>query len=120
MNVAKFYIKRRNDKEYYFILKSANNRTILLSEGYSTKNNCMNGINSVKVNSVDDKRYERKKTASEEQWYFVLKAINHQIIGISEMYNSKQAMENGIEAVKKDASDAPVVVDLDVQREVKK
>ena len=119
MNVSKFYIKRRKDEQYYFYLNSANNRTILVSEGYATKQNCMNGINSVKVNAVDEERYSVSKTASGEQWYFVLKALNNQTIGKSEMYNSEEAMQNGIEAVKRDASQAPVVEDLDVQRQVR-
>lgn len=109
MNIAKFYIKKRKDEEFYFILNSANNRTTLVSEGYTSKQNCMNGINSVKLNATEDAQFERKKTASDEQWYFVLKATNHQTIGKSEMYNSKQAMENGIAAVARDAADAPVV-----------
>lgn len=119
MKTSKFYIRRRNDQQYYFVLTSANNQIIMKSEGYSTKQNCLNGINSVKVNSVDDNRFESNKAGSGEQWYFVLKAMNNQTIGTSEMYNSKQAMQNGIEAVKRDAADAPVVEDLEVQRKVK-
>ena len=116
MNVAKFYIKRRKDQQYYFYLNSANNQTVLVSEGYSTLQNCMNGINSVKVNAIDEERFNASKTSSGEQWFFVLKAMNNQTIGKSEMYESKQALQDGIEAVKRDAPQAPVVEDLDVQR----
>ena len=40
--------------------------------------------------------------------YFVLKAGNGQVIGKSEMYSSKTAMENGISSVMKNAADAKV------------
>ena len=45
---------------------------------------------------------------SDDQYYFNLKAGNGEIIGTSETYNSEQARENGIEAVKRDAPGAPV------------
>jgi hypothetical protein len=40
-------------------LVSANNETILKGEGYTSKQNCLNGINSVNENSPYDNRYER-------------------------------------------------------------
>lgn len=109
MNIAKFYIKKQVNNEFYFILNSSNNKTILKGEGYTTKQNCINGINSVKVNSPFDSRYDRKTTWSGGQYYFVLKSINGQPIGMSEMYNSLQGRENGINAVKRDAPNAPIV-----------
>ncbi|MBE2103633.1 YegP family protein, partial [Staphylococcus argenteus] len=33
--------------------------------------------------------------------YFVLKAKNHQVIGVSEMYSSESAAKNGIQSVMK-------------------
>ena len=42
-------------------------------------------------------------------WRFNLKASNGQVIASSEGYNSKAAAQNGIESVKKNAADAPVV-----------
>ena len=109
MNIAKFYIKKRVNEEFYFILNSANNQTILVSEGYSNRQNCQKGIDSVKQNSTEEERFERKRSSSIDQYYFVLKAANHETIGVSEMFNSAAAMENGIEAVKRDAAGAPVV-----------
>ena len=41
--------------------------------------------------------------------YFCLKSSNGQVIGNSEMYSSKSAMENGIASVKKNAPKASVV-----------
>lgn len=42
-------------------------------------------------------------------YYFNLKAPNGEIIATSEMYNSKQACKNGIEAVKNYAPQAKIV-----------
>lgn len=42
-------------------------------------------------------------------WRFNLKASNGQVIASSEGYNSKDAAKNGIESVRKNAPDAPVV-----------
>lgn len=107
-NEAKFYIKKQVNNEFYFILKSSNNETILKGEGYTTKQNCINGINSVKSNAPYDVRYERKITWNGSQYYFVLKAINGEPIGVSEMYNTTYARDNGISAVKRDAPNAPI------------
>lgn len=43
------------------------------------------------------------------KWRFRLKAGNGQVIAVGEAYESKAAAQNGIESVKKNASDATVV-----------
>lgn len=47
--------------------------------------------------------FELKKSG--DQFHFVLKAGNGQIILSSEMYNTKAAAKNGIESVKKNSAD---------------
>lgn len=102
-----FVISKRKNGEFQFNLKADNGQVILTSEGYTTKANCNNGIESVKKNSVEDARYERK-TSSNGKFYFNLKATNGQVIGTSEMYESENGRENGIESVKKNAPDADI------------
>lgn len=46
--------------------------------------------------------------AKDGQFYFVLKAGNGEIIARSELYKAKASAQNGIESVKKNASDADV------------
>ena len=41
--------------EYRFRLKAKNGEIIVVSEGYKAKAGCLNGIESVKKNSVDAK-----------------------------------------------------------------
>ena len=62
----------------------------------------------MRKNAPDDNCYERK-TASNGEAYFVLKAGNNEIIGRSETYSSLSAMENGIESVKTNAADAKII-----------
>jgi len=105
--MGKFVITKRTNGEFQFNLKAGNGQTILASEGYTTKAACDNGIESVKKNSQDDARYDRKESSNGKP-YFNLKATNGQIIGTSEMYESVAACENGIESVKKNAPDATI------------
>jgi uncharacterized protein YegP (UPF0339 family) len=83
-------------------LKAGNGQKIIASEGYKAKASCMNGIESVKTNSQDDSKFERKESKNGKH-YFNLKATNGQVIGTSEMYEATSGMENGIESVKKNA-----------------
>jgi len=105
--MGKFVITKRTNGEFQFNLKAGNGQTILASEGYGTKASCENGIESVRVNSQDDARFDRK-TSSNGKPYFNLKAGNGQIIGTSEMYESEAARDNGIASVKSNAPGATV------------
>lgn len=106
--MAKFEITKRKNGEFQFNLKAGNGEIILTSEGYGTKDNCKNGIESVKKNSQTDERYE-KKTASNGKLFFNLKSTNGQVIGTSETYESESGRSNGIASVKKNAPIADVV-----------
>jgi uncharacterized protein YegP (UPF0339 family) len=105
--MGKFIITKRNNNEYQFSLKAVNGQVILTSQGYASKPSCENGIDSVKKNSRDNSNFERNK-AKDERWYFNLKATNGQIIGTSQMYESENGMENGIESVQNNAPNATV------------
>jgi len=105
--MGKFVITLRKDGEYQFNLKAGNGQVILSSQGYAGKPTCLNGIESVRKNSQDDSKFERKESSSGKP-YFNLKATNGQVIGNSEMYENVAACENGIESVKKNAPDATV------------
>jgi len=105
--MGKFEVYQDARSEYRFRLKAINGQKILASEGYSAKASCMNGIESVRTNSQDDSKIDRK-VSSNGKHYFNLKASNGQVIGTSEMYESSSGMENGIESVKTNAPSAPV------------
>ena len=105
--MGKFVISKRTNGEFQFNLKANNGQTILSSEGYTTKPSCDNGIESVKRNSQDDSKFDRK-ISSNGKPYFNLKATNGQIIGTSEMYESEASRDNGNASVKSNAPDATI------------
>ncbi len=95
------------NKKYYFNLKAGNGQVILSSQGYADMSGAKNGVDSVKKNSADDSKFERK-TAANGKFHFSLKAGNGQVIGTSQMYASEAGMENGIASVKNNAPGADV------------
>jgi len=97
--MGKFIISRRSNRDYQFNLKAANHEVILTSQGYSTLEACRHGVESVMKHGSADENFERKESTNGKM-YFDLKASNGQVIGKSEMYESKAAMENGIASVK--------------------
>ena len=104
---GKFEMKTAKNGKFHFNLKAGNGQIILSSEMYETRKAAENGIESVKKNAADEKRFERKMTKNNDP-YFILKAGNGQEIGRSETYSGNAAMENGIKSVMKNAPDAPI------------
>lgn len=105
MNNPKFQILRSSNNQFYFVLKAKNGEIVLkASEMYSSKQGCQGGIASAKENAPYDSRYNRK---SGSFYTFNLEASNGKILGNSETYSTATARETGIEAVKRDAPDAP-------------
>ena len=106
--MGKFEITVRKNGEYQFNLKATNGQVILTSQGYATKANCLNGVESVKKNSQDEKRFD-KKVASDGRPFFNLMATNGQVIGSSQMYANEINMNNGIASVMNNAPEAEIV-----------
>jgi uncharacterized protein len=102
-----FQVSTGKDDKFYFNLTAANGLTILSSQGYKSKDGCINGIESVKKNSTNKKNYERKDSKG-DHFYFVLKAANKKVIGKSQMYTTNVSSENGIESIKTNAKKAKI------------
>lgn len=106
--MAKFEVYQSGKKnEFRFRLKADNGQTILSSEGYTTKASCLNGIDSVRKNAADPKRFN-KTTTPTNMFRFSLTAANNQIIGTSQNYKSESGRDNGIESVKRNAPKAEI------------
>lgn len=103
-----FAVSKRSNGEFQFNLKAGNGQIILSSEGYAAKASCLNGVDSVRKNSRDDARYERK-TSSNGKPFFNLTATNGQVIGSSQIYADEAGRDNGIASVKSNAPDAELV-----------
>lgn len=106
-SLGRFEIKTSTNGQFHFNLKAGNGETILSSELYNSRSGAEKGIESVKKNAVDGKRFERKVNKNQEP-YFVLKAGNGEIIGISESFSSETAMENAISSVMLNAPTAEI------------
>lgn len=105
--MSKFIVTKSSNGEHRFKLNASNGETILVSEGYSSKAACTNGIDSVKTNASHDERYE-KKISTNSKYYFNLKSTNGQVIGTSQMYESSSGRDNGIISVKNNAPTATI------------
>jgi len=103
----KFQMFTGSNGKIYFRLTAKNGQPILASQGYADKSGAKKGIESVRRNSPNDDRYDRK-TASNGQFFFNLTAANQQTIGTSEMYTTATAREKGIASVKANAPGAEV------------
>lgn len=107
---GKFVISKGKDGKDYFVLKAANGEVIMQSQGYKSRSGCKNGIESVRKNSQDPERFE-KKTAKDGRYFFTLLAANQEPIGKSQMYKSLSGRNNGIDSVRRNAPEALLIID---------
>ena len=121
MIMGKFVIRQTNTG-FKFDLKATNGQTIATSEVYTSHAACVKGTESVAKcaavanladltldqNDVTHPKFELYQDKGGE-FRFRLKARNGEIIAVSEGYTTKPACENGIESVRKNAPEAPIV-----------
>ena len=100
--------KDRNNEEFYFHLKAANGEIVLQSEGYKQKASAYNGIASVRRHSFHLKNF-KKSRSKDKQYYFALRANNHEVIGMSEMYQRSAGRDHGISVIRGLAPTAPII-----------
>ena len=105
---GKFEIYKDNAGEFRFRLKAGNFQVILTGEGYKTKAGCTKGIESIRKNAGDDSRYDIHQDKS-GKFRFSLKAANGEVIGQSQGYATEVSCKKGIESVKTNAEQSPVV-----------
>lgn len=119
--MAKFEIKE-SASGIKFNLLASNGQVIGVSEIYSGKEACLNGIESVRKNAetanledlTADPVVEAVNpkfeiyTDKAGEFRFRLKARNGEIILSSEGYKAKASCENGIESVRKNAPEAEI------------
>lgn len=94
--------------QYFFHFVGGNGETIIVSEQYTTIQNCENGIASVRIHASYEKYYQRFVDVRGE-FRFNLLASNGKIIATSsEGYKTYLDREHAIELVKRMAPSAPV------------
>jgi uncharacterized protein YegP (UPF0339 family) len=104
---GKFEIYKDKAGEHRFRLKAGNGEIIMSSQGYSSKDGCMNGVDSVKRNAGNPDRF-KKTTTDSGKFRFCLCASNGQTIGTSQSYKSESGRDNGIGSVGRSAADASI------------
>ena len=105
-----------------FNLKAGNGEVIATSEIYTTEAACMKGIASVRrccVGPVEDQTVEGFQVLKHPkfevyvdkagEYRFRVKARNGEIIAVGEGYKAKASCLNGIESIKKNAPESPIV-----------
>ena len=107
MAIGHYEIKKAKNGRYHFELKASNGDVILTSEMYASKASAEHGISSVQTNAPEEAQYELKQSSS-NQPYFVLKAKNFQVIGISELYSSESAARNGIKSATRNGTSTDI------------
>ena len=121
--MGKFIVKK-TATGYTWSLKATNGEVICIggevfSTAESAKNGCASVAKNAPVANIEDQTTEGFETAKcpkfeiyadkKGEIRFRLKATNGQIIAVSEGYTTMKACVNGVNSVKKNAVDAPIV-----------
>ncbi len=120
--MGKFEVKQVKSG-YKFNLKAGNGEIIAVSEVYSTESACLNGVESIRKNApdaaIEDQTVENFESVKHPkfevyldkagEYRFRLKAKNGEIIATGESYKAKAGCLNGIESIKRNAPESPVV-----------
>ena len=123
--MGKFVMGPTKNGGFRFNLKAANGEIIATSETYNTETACRNGIESVRKNAVEAKLEDQTIENFEKQTHpkfevykdkagefrFRLKARNGEIIATGESYKAKASCLNGIDSIRRNAPDSPVIVE---------
>ena len=106
--MTKFETFVGKNNEHYFRLINEEGNVLLSSEGYTKKENLLNGIESVKKNISLTDKYEMK-TAANGKHYFNLKAANGQVISTSALWDSPDLRETWMKKMKTEVPQAKVL-----------
>ncbi len=104
---GKFEIYKDKAGEFRFRLKDAEGKNLLASEGYKAKRSCVNGIESVKKNASNEKRFQKKQSES-GTFSFNVKAGNNQVIATSSSYESAEVRDSMVASVQATAPEASI------------
>ncbi len=121
--MGKFVIGPTKNGGFRFNLKAGNGEVIATSETYTSESACRNGIESVRKIAVDAKLEDQTVENFEQvtnpkfevykdkagEFRFRLKARNGEIVATGESYKAKASCLNGIESIRRNAPDSPVV-----------
>lgn len=84
---------------FHFNLHAQNGETVLSSETYTTAAAAWNGAFAIQDASALDGAFT-VKTSTDNRFYFTLTAENGQVVGVSQMYTTRESANAGIASVK--------------------
>ena len=84
---------------FRFNLHARNGEIVLSSESYTTKAAAWNGAFAIQDAAALDGSFAIK-TATDNRFYFTLTASNGQIVGVSQLYTTRESAQTGIASVK--------------------
>ncbi len=102
----KFEIFTDKSGEFRFRLINSNGKVALKSESYIAKSSATNGIESIKKNAADEKKY---KFNNAEETSFNLVAGNGQVIGTSPKFADKSTTKSMMSKIMHSAAKADVI-----------
>lgn len=84
---------------FSFSFVNDDGKMVLRSENYKAKDSASKGINSVKKNCTEDKRYILKES-SNGMFFFNVKSANGQVVATSAMFATEQERKDAISNIK--------------------
>lgn len=85
--------------QFHFNFFAKNGQKVLTSEHYTTEAAAFNGAFAVQTEGVNDVAYTVKENAA-GGFYFTVKALNGQIIGVSQQYTTREGAADGVASLK--------------------
>ena len=113
--MERFVITRNSDGMFQFSYKDRQGRTIFYSGSYTRKTMCIKGICSVKCNSQDSVKFNKKKSPNGNMFYFNIKSSNGKVIAISEFFEEKEMRDSYITSIKSSVLNAIIEEDKKVK-----
>jgi uncharacterized protein len=104
---TRFEIFEGADGQHYFHVIAKNGENMLRSEGYTSRQGAERGLEVVRDIGSKRANYEVRE-ARDAQFYFVLKAGNNEIVGVSELYASKSNAERGFDRLARLVTNAKI------------
>ncbi len=87
-----------SDAGFRFNLHARNGEIVLSSENYTTQAAAWNGAFAIQDAAALEGSFE-VKTSLDNRFYFTLTAANGQVVGVSQLYTSRQSAEAGVASV---------------------
>jgi uncharacterized protein YegP (UPF0339 family) len=109
--MGRFVIIKNTDGMFQFNYRDKQGRTIFYSGNYTRKTMCVKGICSVKCNSQDNIKFNKKKSPNGNMFYFNIKSSNGKVIAISELFEEKEIRDLYITSIKSDVLNAAIEED---------